>query len=241
MDHNSKISKLDIPELIQMMQAKSLDSSAKKGSKLFPYIETYGRRNHHEENLLMNKTIKFRESYMHNRTLRYMEPTFSYNQVLTKLKNEVISTVKPKERPKLKIIDKGHSTLKEIISKTELYLYNDMQSHPYNIRSIKIKSQFPNRVTKMKKFKVSKDNFGRISPDILRVTNIVFKDNKSKNGKKNLETLTFYKDMPTTQEVNASEYLYLKPRYSPNIISKVSRSNSPKLTCDAVSNTDLPI
>jgi hypothetical protein len=228
--------KLDIPQLIQQIQSKSPESSSKKPLKLFPYIETYGRAHDCEENLLMNKTIKFRESYIHNRTLRYMEPTFSYHQVLAKLKTDILLSRKPQQKMKARSFDRESQKLKEIINKTEMMISRESQPTPRIIRQSKAKSQFPNGITKVSKQRYQSEDYGRVSPDILRVTNYTIKTPRKKTPKKKVENLTFYKEIPVTQDTHASDYIYIKPRY-PNKAKTIR--DSPKLTCDAISNTDL--
>lgn len=227
---------IDIPQLIQQMQSKSPESSYKKPIKLFPYIETYGRQHDCEENLLMNKTIKFRESYIHTRTLRYMEPTFSYHQVLAKLKNDILQSRKPQKKAKTRSFDRESQNMKEIISKTEMIITRESQPTPRIIRQSKAKSQFPNGITKTSKQRYQSEDYGRVSPDILRVTNYTFKTPRKKADNMKIENLTIYKEVNVTQDTHASDYIFIKPRYSNQ--SKVLRE-SPKLTCDAISNTDL--
>lgn len=228
--------KIDIPQLIQQMQSKPLESSSKGPIKLFPYIETYGRQHDCEENLLMNKTIKFRESYIHNRTLRYMEPTFSYHQVLAKLKNDILQSRKPQKKTKTMSFDRESQNLKEIINKTEIIITRESHPTPRITKQLKAKSQFPNGITKINKQRYQSEDYGRVSPDILRVTNYTFKTPRKKIDNKKIENLTFYKEVNVTQDTHASDYINIKPRYHNQ--SKVIRE-SPKLTCDAISNTDL--
>lgn len=226
---------LDIPYLIKQIQSKSIDSTTSKPSQFFPYIETYGRGHDCEENQLMNKTIKFRESYIHTRTLRYMEPNFSYNQVLAKLKNDLILAKKPKKKMKFTSFDAETQRLKEIISKTENLILREQPS-PRIIRNPKARSHYPNGITKVHRQKYQSEKYGRVSPDILRVTNFAFSTPRKRTPKKKVENLTFYKEVNVTQETHGSDYIYIKPRY-PNH-DRVIREN-PKLTCDAISNTDL--
>ena len=229
---------IDIPQLIQQMQSKSPESSLKKPIKLFPYIETYGRQHDCEENLLMNKTIKFRESYIHTRTLRYMEPTFSYHQVLAKLKNDILQSRRPEKKAKTRTFDRESQNIKEIISKTEIIITRESQPTPRIIRQGKARSQFPNGITKTSKQRYQSEDYGRVSPDILRVTNYTIRTPRKKPEKVKIESLTMYKEVNPTQDTHASDYIYIKPRYK-NHPQGFREKESPKLTCDAVSNTDL--
>lgn len=192
MESLDKPSNLDISRLIHQMQVKFAEKSPKNVSRLFPYIETYGKKSDCEDNLLMNKTIKFRESYIHNRTLRYMEPNFSYNQVLSKLKTEILRSVKPKIKQNIKAFIHENKKLKDIISRTELII--DKESHPVckSPKHFKAKSQFPNGITKTKKVKSPVIKYQRVSPDILRVTNMSFGNPSSDTPNKRLQALTFY-------------------------------------------------
>lgn len=235
MQNPSTSATLNVPYLIQQIQSNSIDSTISKPSQFFPYIETYGRNHECEENLLMNKTIKFRESYIHNRTLRYMEPSFSYHQVLAKLKNDLILSKKPQRKLKTKEFDRETQKLKEIIMKTENIIMRDQPTSRI-IRQAKARSMYPNGITKVNRQRFKSENYGRVSPDLLRVTNFNFSSPRKSTPKKKVENLTFYKEVNVTQETHASDYIYIKPRYPNN--AKVVREN-PKLTCDAISNTDL--
>ena len=104
-----------------------------------------------------------------------------------------------------------------------------------------MRSQFPNGITKMKKLDFPKNSYGGMSPDLLRVTNISFRD-KPKFPKKYAETITFYKEMPITMDIRASDYRYREAKISPQIVSKsTTREFTSRVTCDAVSNTELSI
>jgi hypothetical protein len=242
--------KLNIPSLIQMIQAKSPDNTSNKQPKFFPYIETYGNKHEGEENMLMNKTIKFRESYIHNRTLRYLEPTFSYRQVLAKLKNEIMYTGKPDKRQKIKTIENTHK-LKDIIYKTELFMAKDIEPLPKTVQHRKAKSQFPNGVTKMKKTMHPLQRYSGMSPDILKVTNFVQNgvgkkkfgasvDKTSERWRRQMENLTFYQETSNTiqDDGNIMDNAYTRGKY-PLTATVIVKDPKRKLTCDAVSNTDL--
>lgn len=228
--------KLNIPSLIQQMQVKPLEKFIQKPFKFFPYIETYGRHSKLEENQLMNQTIKFRESYMHGRTLRYMEPTFSCNQVLTNLKLE-LRVPKPRKMEKLKVFRES-SNLRDIINRTELYINREIAISPKPVRHRKAKSQFPNGITKVQKFRLPSKNYERITPDLLRVTNLAFSETRSKYSRKHPETLTFYREMPITQDTYVSDY-NIQAKYNPQIAERKTGKISLRNTCDAVSNTEL--
>jgi hypothetical protein len=227
--------KLDIPGLIQMIQARSPDTAAKKQNRLFPYIETYGKRPECEENLLMNKTIKFRESYVHNRTLRYMEPTFSYNQVLARLRKEVKIRTKPRKTLHAKAEEKECATLREIISRTEVYISKEAQQSPLAGRHQKNKSMGYGGIAKVQRIRSPNFEVGRMSPDMLQVTTYSFRGN-GESRKMYEENATFYRDVRRRRDSRLEK---IGGRNKQTLLSTSYREPSPKVYCDAVSNTEL--
>lgn len=244
-DNNSKI---NIQSLIQKIQAKSPNGTFSKQSKFFPYIETYGQKHDGQENALISKSIKFRESYIHNKTLRYLEPTFSYKLVLAKLKNDFMISDKPNKRPKARSLDKNSYNIQNIISKADFVISKNTEQVPKTVRHYKTKSQFPNGITKMKIARSPLHVYMGMTPDLLRVTNFNFKNRKKDNmsmknnklskGKKLMENLTFYKDIQMTDEdINDSDNIFIKTKY-PFSAKRTVKETQAKITCDAISNTD---
>ena len=165
-----------------------------------------------------------------------MEPTFSCHQVLAKLKKDINLLRKPQKKAKTMSFERESQNLKEIINKTETIITRESQPTPRGAKQLQAKSQFPNGITKISKQRYQSEDYGRFSPDMLRVTNYTFKTPRRRIESKKIENLTFYKEVSLTQDTHASDYINIKPRYHNQ--SRVIRE-SPKLTCDAISNTDL--
>ena len=232
---SEKIPKLDIPTLIKKMQAEKITDPSHRVPKFFPYIETYGRKRDCEENPLMNKTIKFREKYVHNRTLRYLEPTFSYNQVLTKIKNEILVASKPRKKSKSRSLTKESDKLQEIINKTECFILKDPQPAMKAGRNSRFRSQVPNGIPRVKKNKSPLSSLSLMVSTPLQGANLTFSGQRKTIHPKNSGILTFYKD---SHDIHGSEYFYLKSRFGKNS-SRYHGSSSIKNTCDANISTDL--
>lgn len=234
---------VDVRGVIHLMQIYPTKKSATKDSTLFPYIETYGKSREKEENLLMNKTIKFRENYIHSRTLRYMEPGFSYNQVLARLKTNIVNSARPRKAAKPKSYNRQTSKLKDLMTKAEVFIPKDSHLSPDLIRvtkSVQKKPRFPNGITKIKKIIESSRDHGIVSPDMLQVSRMNSLEYSKKPQKKKLENLTFYEYNQSGKDFYSDEDFNTKPKYSSQTPSRLNKPNPIKPKCDATNNTEKP-
>ena len=81
--------RFNLSDVIKKIKETPPKEQIKQGKSLFPYLETYGLTSFEDNSF--GRSLKYRETFIHNQTIKHSEPFFTCNRVFSRIEKKTPS------------------------------------------------------------------------------------------------------------------------------------------------------